>query len=344
MSALILIRLGLYAESIDMMAIPGSSAMASYKKYLNGASMEYVTFYTQHNERGLKAIVRSGILYKNPLARATILVCHGFMCNKFDVGFLRQILFPQFNVMMFDFRAHGENIEDDHCCTFGRDEAYDVLGAVAYIRSRKDIQHLPLIAYGFSMGAVAVIQAQGNFHAVRNEFNIPDKLFDAMILDCPYDTSENVLKRALENLKITILGYTFDLPGRSFLERYAFNSYVQSFLKMALRTVAHLDATQTNTYIYPVKPVDSIKNVNVPCFFIHCVHDEKVSVQAARNLYSSAAGYKRLWITQGRGHFDSFFYNPEKYVYKVQRFIDQLLFNQLKDKSIQEKIISDVKL
>jgi pimeloyl-ACP methyl ester carboxylesterase len=194
------------------------------------------------------------------------------------------------------------------------------------------------------MGAVAAIQAQANQTMMPHENTQPKKLFDAMILDCPYDTSENVLKQALENFKITIFGYTFDLPGRKFLEKYAFNPYVQSFLKAALRTVAHLDATRTNTFIHPVKPVDSIKHVDIPCLFIHCAYDEKVSVQAARNLYANAAGYKRLWITQGRGHFDSFFYNPEKYVFKVQRFIEQFLNRELEKKELQQKILSDVKL
>ncbi len=323
--------------------MPDAILLENQKKYLDGGSMEYVTFYAHRGVNG-QIIARHGLLMKKPKAKATILVCHGFMCNKFDIGFLRRMLFPEYNVMMFDFRAHGEHIAPDHCCTFGRDEALDVAGAVSYIRSREDLNQLPLIAYGFSMGAVAAIQAYAD--AIENQDGSSEqkKLFDALILDCPYDKSENILKRCMEHLKISLFGYTFDVPGRKWLEKYAFNPYVQSFIKTILKTVAHMDATATNTYIYPISPSDSIKKITVPCFIIHCYNDEKVTVQAAHNLYDSASGYTRLWITKGRHHFDSIFFNPDKYAYKVNNFIKQVLNGDLAKKKQQKKVVSDIKI
>jgi pimeloyl-ACP methyl ester carboxylesterase len=309
------------------------------EKYLNGGHMEEVVFHSYLVGEKDKPVVRTGILYTNPKAKATVLVCHGFMCDKIDAGFLRKFLFNDYNVFIFDFRAHGAHIKPEHCCTFGRDEAFDVLGAVQYLRNRPDLADLPLFAYGFSMGAVAAIQA-----AAFAKVNLNKDIFAGLILDCPYDNSQNVIKRAIENLKFTILGFTFNLPGKSLLERYAFNPWVQWVLKTALKTIAHLDATATNTYIYPVSPARSLKNIYSPCFFIHCFNDEKVTVQAARNVYASARGYKRLWITQGRRHFDSIFYNPEKYVRKVNRFMEQALNGELERKAKKQKILSDVKL
>src|SRR3990172_2398269 len=139
--------------------LPHETIIEQQSKYIDGSAMEYVTFFSEPCSEGT-CIARRGILVKKPDARATILICHGFMCNKFDMGFLRPLLFNRFNVLMFDFRAHGEHIEPHHCCTFGKDEALDVAGAISYIRSRDDLKELPLIAYGFSMGAVAAIQAQ----------------------------------------------------------------------------------------------------------------------------------------------------------------------------------------
>ncbi len=296
-------------------------------KYLVKSHLEPVSFTSHspcYDEHGLVTIMRKGFLLKKPQARATVLVCHGFMCDKFDAAFLRMIFPMCCNVMTFDFRAHGENVTQQQYCTFGRDEAHDVIAAVNYLKSRSDIGHLPIIAYGFSMGAVASIQAQAAY----------PNLFTAMILDCPYDHSKNVIKQGLENLKFSFFGYQFSLPGKELLEKYAFHPYVQSLLKAVLKTVANMDATATNTYIYPVSPMDSIKNVTVPCFFIHCKYDEKVLVSAAMNIYEGARGYKRLWLTDGRRHFDSFFYNPEKYVYKINRFIQQVLENALEGKSL----------
>jgi pimeloyl-ACP methyl ester carboxylesterase len=323
--------------------LPDAIILDHQKKYLDGGSMEYITFYSQRGESG-QIIPRHGILVKKPKAKATILVCHGFMCNKFDIGFLRRMLFPDYNVMMFDFRAHGEHIEPDHCCTFGRDEALDVAGAVSYVRSRDDIKDLPLIAYGFSMGAVAAIQAYADAFESSSGNTQPKQLFDALVLDCPYDKSENILRRCMDHLKITLFGYSFEIPGRKYLEKYAFNPYVQSFIKTILKTVAHMDATATNTYIYPISPSDSIKKITVPCFIIHCYNDEKVTVQAAHNLYDSAAGYTRLWITKGRHHFDSIFFNPDKYAYKINNFIKQVLSGDISKKKQQKKVVSDIKI
>lgn len=311
------------------------------RKYLDGGTLERIEFPTKYGTQDHKTMMRYGFLVKQPDAPATILICHGFMCDKVDIGFLRMALFSSYNVVIFDFRAHGQGVEQDQCCTFGRDEAYDVMGAVNYIRSRHDLKDLPLIGYGFSMGAVAAIQAQSTYEKTKNEKS-PEKFFDAMILDCPYDSSENVIKQGLNKLKINFCGYTFDIPGKSFLEKYAFNPYVQTLLKSALKTIAQMDATATNTYIHVVNPVYSIRNVSVPCFFIHCRHDEKVSVDAAYRIYQNASCYKRLWITEGRRHFDSFFYYPEKYKYKVNCFIEHVINDDLSP--VSAKIIYDVEL
>ncbi|MGE0206310.1 MAG: alpha/beta hydrolase [Candidatus Babeliales bacterium] len=330
----------LRAESQDSFAphMPGTEILTGTTqdyldkqgKYLYGAKLEYVVFPSQQAHDSDKILHRHGILYLKPDARGTILVCHGFSCDKFDIAFIRRVLFAQYNVMLFDFRAHGVNVAHDDCCTFGKDEALDVMGAVSYIKQRADIQNLPLIGYGFSMGAVAAIQAQAT----------DSSLFDALVLDCPYDKSENVIKRSLEHLNFTVFGYTFEMPGKQLLEKFAFNTYVQSVLKFLLKIVARLDATATRTFMYPLSPVDSIKKIDIPCFFIHCKHDEKVPVQAAKALYANAGGYKRLWLTDGRRHFDSIFYNPEKYIYKVNKFIDHVLNQELAQR-VQSKVYID---
>lgn len=150
-----------------------------------------------------------------------------------------------------------------------------------------------------------------------------------MILDCPFESTEKVIKKGLKNLKLSLFGYEFDMPGRSILEKYAFHPYVQSFIKVLLKTVAHMDPKNIQTYIYPISPADSIKKVSVPCFFIHCKNDEKISVNSIRTIYNNAGGYKALWLTNGRRHFDSFFYNPEKYTRKIHKFLEKVVSGEL---------------
>lgn len=292
--------------------------------------LERVVIYPQAEVGSKRRIIRKGILAHYDNAEATILVCHGFMCDKFDAGFLRR-LFPRrrFNVMVFDFRAHGENPEGQ-CCTFGRDEALDVIAAVKFLKAHPAVKDKPVIAYGFSMGAVAVIEAQAR----------DSSLFEAMILDCPFDSTENVLKRGLANIKFNLFGYEFSVPCRSLLERYAFHPYVQSLVRAVLRTIVHMDPKNIVINMCRINPTQSVRRVTVPCFFIHCKNDEKTSVEGIKSVFSRAAGHKILWLTRGRRHFDSYFYNPEKYTERVRIFLNQVLNGEFK-KELQQEIIED---
>ncbi len=285
-----------------------------------GSIIEHITIYPQENGDSKKTIARNGILIRHKNAKATILLCHGFMCDKYDVGFFRYFFSKGnlFNFMSFDFRAHGEN-SISQCCTFGHNEAYDVITAAHFLKNHPHLKDKPLFTYAFSMGAVAAIEAQSK-----------DKsLFDAMVLDCPFDSSENLIKKCLQNLKFSLFGYEFDVPGRSFLEKYAFHPYVQTLVKSILKTVTNLNVHNIQTYVHPLYPAESIKKVSIPCFFIHCKNDQNVPVQAIESVYKGAAGYKRLWLTNGRRHFDSFFYNPETYTERIQQFFSQVISGEL---------------
>lgn len=300
--------------------------------YVDGATLEKVAIFSKESEQSTNKIERQAILIRYKEAQGTILMCHGFMCDKFDIGFLRHI-FPQgkYNLMACDFRAHGEKT-DGQCCTLGRDEAYDVLAAANFLKNHPALKNKPLFVYGFSMGAVAAIEAQAK----------DSSLFNAMILDCPFESSIGVLQRGLERAKFSLFGYEFDLPGKSLLKKYAFHPYVQSLVKFVLKTVAKMDARNINMFVYPIFPAKSIEKIQVPSFFIHCKRDEKVSVDAIKTIFNgSAAHYKVLWLTNGRGHFDSYFYSPEKYTAQVRNFLDLAMKGNLKKESHQE-IIEDV--
>lgn len=291
---------------------------------------ESVTLYSPENEKSSKKIARNGVLVRYKDAIATILVAHGYMCDKFDVAFLRNI-FPQgkYNFLTFDFRAHGENTQGQSC-TLGRDEALDVITAAQFIKNHPDLKNKPLYVYAFSMGAVASIEAQAK----------DSTLFDAMILDCPFDSTANVLKRCVNDLKFSIFGYEFAIPGKTLLQKYAFHPYVQSMIKVLLRAVSNLDPKKVDTFVHPVSPEVSIAKVHVPCFFIHCKNDEKVPVSAIKSVFASASGPKMLWLTRGRKHYDSYFYNPEGYMVKVQEFLDQVHHGKWKN-SKEQRIIED---
>ncbi len=303
-----------------------SASKSALKPVDKEPDIEKITIFVPEGNGSNRYFARKGFISRVPKAPATVLIMHGYMCNSQDVAFLRT-LFKAYNTVTFDFRAHGQ-ATDDQCCTFGRDEALDVKAAVRFIREHPHLKGKPLIGYGFSMGAASAIQAQSQ----------DSTLFDALILDCPFDSTHNILHRAFGNMKLRLFGYEFPLPGRTLLQRNSFNKHVQQIVKVILKTIAQLDATPINTRIEPVRPVDSIKKISIPCYFIHCVNDEKFPLSAVQSVYEGAQGYKRLWVTDGRRHFDSFFDDPEGYAYRVSKFIRDVLSKRIKTK-VQSKII-----
>ncbi|MBV8660600.1 MAG: hypothetical protein JO129_00425, partial [Candidatus Dependentiae bacterium] len=84
-------------------------------------------------------------------------------------------------------------------------------------------------------------------------------------------------------------------------------------------------------------PIDSVKKITVPCFFIHCESDSKIPVFALEQMYKNKPGFKRLWITQGKWHFGSYQNDPELYWYKINKFLTKLHEDDITNR-VQEKI------
>lgn len=319
-----------YADDLGVVGVKDvHKKLPKMMKYA-GADVEKVVLYSQPGMSGAKKLVLNGLLFRRPGAKAVVLMCHGFMCNTTDVLCLSSI-FKNYHVLVFDFRGHGEGATQQ-CCTFGHDEAYDVLSAVEFIKADKDLNRLPLIVWAFSMGAVAAIRAEKEF----------GPLFDLSIYDCPFDSTSELLARCISNLRLNLLGYNFALPGRKFLKKYAYNRYVQSLLKMALKTVANMDSMNIETRMVPVDTVANASAIVSPTFFIVCKNDQKAPPIAVERIFHAAtkSPIKILWESNGRRHFDTYFYKPQEYDYRVNRFIEKFLSGALLKKK-PEKVIYD---
>lgn len=279
-------------------------------------------------------IERPGVLVWFDDAEATIVLCHGFLCNKYDIACFRK-LFPwgRFNFLTFDFRGHGEEAAGQHS-TLGHDEVLDVLAAGEFLKADERTRNKPLFVWGFSMGAVAAIGAQAR-----------EPLFTGMILDCPYDTCDNVIKKALDKAKYNFFGYEIGMPA--IIEQYKYHPYVQSMLQAFLRIKIKWDTRHVNLLAEPMNPAELAHNITAPCFFIHCKNDEKVSVDEVKNVYNNVHGPKQLWLTNGRSHFDSYFYNPEEYAHRIRTFLELVLhndFDALKPGIIEDDDVENKKI
>ena len=306
-----------------------------YERWRLRSTEEPITFYSQYENASNEHIARRGLLITRSDARATVLVMHGYTSSKIDMGILR-LLFSPYNLLLFDFRAHGEVIAGQSS-TLGCDEVYDVFAAVDFLRSHAGTKSLPIIAYGFSMGAVTAIEAQSR----------DAHLFNGLILDCPFDSTDALIKRGLDSflgtVRIPILGIEFEFPGRAFLERHAMDRFVQPILIFLLWLFAGMDATHIPTIPKQVNAVLSAKKVKVPVLLIGCYADERVPVDAFAHIYQEFIGYKRLWITRGARHFGSLFNNPELYQQMVVNFIEKIL-NASTGRERRERAFADMSL
>lgn len=302
--------------------------LSDIKKQIKNIQFEEMLFDVFVDANKQETFQRRGILVRRPDALGTVIICHGYLGCKRDAIALKH-LFPMYNVFSFDFRAHGDD-RQGQVSTIGRDEAFDVIGAVQVVKSDDQMRNKPVIVFGYSMGAVSAIQAQA----------LDETLFDAMILDCPYDSTHEAMNRGLnEKMQITIFGQKFTIPGKQFLLDHMYDESAQAITNFLFKAITKLDSNKVATKFVKVEPVNSIKSINVPCFFIHCVNDKKVPVQAVMNVYKNKPGFKRFWLTDGKGHFGSYQHNPEMYWYKVNKFLTKL--HELDTNSRTQEKISD---
>jgi fermentation-respiration switch protein FrsA (DUF1100 family) len=88
----------------------------------------------------------------------TVIACHGLAANKSNqLVIARELLRGGYNVLIFDFRAHGESA--GQLTTLGDLERRDVLGAVKWLRESRPKQSQRIVGVGASMGAAALIAA-----------------------------------------------------------------------------------------------------------------------------------------------------------------------------------------
>ncbi|MBV8661350.1 MAG: alpha/beta fold hydrolase, partial [Candidatus Dependentiae bacterium] len=215
---------------------PEGRNLSYVKQQIKNAKIEDIIITPFVDATRQETFQRRGMLVRKDKARGTVVMCHGYLGCKRDTIALKH-LFPQYNIVVFDFRAHGDDREGQ-VSTIGRDEALDVLAAVEFVKSDDLMKDKPIIAYGFSMGAVSAIQAQA----------MEGNLFDAMILDCPYDSTDDAMSRGLdEKMQFTLFGKKFMIPGKQFILDHMYDEFAQMFTNFLFQAITKFDSNKVAT-------------------------------------------------------------------------------------------------
>ena len=220
-------------------------------------------------------------------ADRTIVICHGAGANKGNfVWFLGPLADHGYNVVFFDFRAHGGSTGRQ--TTYGLREQTDVKAVVDWLKRERPARSRKIVGLGSSQGAMALALAAAE-----------EPRIDAVILDSPFvSPSELALERARKVPVVgpamirLILGEMSLWTGTNFLDA------------SAERAVASLGPR--------------------PVLVIHGSEDVMMPSSHSQRLYDAARGPRDLWFGPGP-HSNIITEAPSDYARRVFDFLDRYL-------------------
>jgi pimeloyl-ACP methyl ester carboxylesterase len=226
---------------------------------------------------------------QNSLTAPTIIIAHGLGASKSDFINLSGFLSSNgFNVLLFDFRAHGES--GGKSCSLGLKEQMDITAALDYIISRKNLKNKNIGLYGFSLGGSAGILTASK-----------DLRIKAIVADTPfsrlYTISADVFKR------------TYHLPSFPFMQ------LANVFYRLSF-----------GGWIGQVAPADVIHLISPrPILLITSDIDQMTPIYHARELIRKAGEPKELWVIEGATHGGTISMDAERYNQKLFNFFSKAL-------------------
>jgi len=213
-----------------------------------------------------------------------IVVCHGVGTNREDLrGVSRFLCRAGFNVLAFDFRAHGESTGSK--TTFGFREALDVQAAVQYAVAHYQQQFEGVGVYAISMGSAAAILAARHMPQVK-----------AFVFDSPFARLEDLVDQQFSHWP--------RLPRRLFASMARFSGSI----------LTGIQATE-------IAPEAYAPDLGTrPVLVFHGDQDTLIPIAQGRQLFERIPGPKEFVETRGAAHVQSYAVMGRAYEEKVVSF------------------------
>lgn len=219
----------------------------------------------------------------------TVVLTHGWGSNKSDMLSRAAVLHPDYNLVLFDLRNHGQSYGSQ--TTQGVTEALDLRAVIDWVEREKGAEAIAVL--GVSMGgATAANEVEG------------DQRVDALILESTHATIANAAQARLERA-----GYPLALP--------------------ASWAILLGGLVRTGLDISVADPIQSVANLDDrPLLIISAGADDTLGKTDADDLVTAAEG-AGVDVTFGlcaeAGHAGSLSACPEEYATWVLGFLDGAL-------------------
>jgi len=250
----------------------------------HGLAYEEVSFPSRDG-----VVLRGWFIPADP-ARGAVVFCHGH-AGSMDPDVIYAPWFHEagFNVLMFDFRAHGRS--DGDRVSLGCFERQDMLGAIDYLRGRA-IERVGVL--GFSMGGAVGLITAPQSEAIR-----------AVISDGGFARLESAMLGWVREQRVS-LPHWLALP--------------------LARLVIGVAGWRLNARLSEASPIRWVGRIAPrPVLFIHGDRDPYVTVADVESLYAAAGEPKQLWRVPEAGHREVDQHRPAEYRQRVIGFFEQHL-------------------
>ncbi len=226
----------------------------------------------------------------------TIIYLHGVADNKMSGLLLAKVFHDrQFNVMLYDSRAHGES--GGKYCTYGYHEKFDVQKAIdqlGIIGAERNLDIGNIGLFGTSMGAAIALQAASIDARIR-----------AIVSEASFATLRQI---------------TVDYQKRLMRLPWHFLRNIAMKRSEAIADFKHRE----------VSPLSAVSNIHVPILFIHGIEDKFIKYQYTQELYTAANSPKEVWFVASANHNDVHAVGKSVYEERIAAFFLTHLVGQKK--------------
>jgi alpha-beta hydrolase superfamily lysophospholipase len=242
--------------------------------------------YERYVFEGGRRVALEAWLLPRPSARGTVVLFHGHAASK-DSELREAKAFHAMGLNAFLVDFYGSGGSGGNETSIGFYEALDVTKAFEYARSLP--KSGPVVLYGVSMGAAAVLKAVAD-----------DKLAPAgLILECPFDSLLRTVRHRFTGQGV---------PSFPLADLLVFWGGVQE----------GFDA-------FEYRPVESAAAVERPTLLMNGDSDPWVRREEAGAIFHALKGPKTLRFFAGVGHDACLNGHPDQWKEAVARFLDQVL-------------------